>query len=57
MTSNRNRPDAVNPDRNVPLRGIADTTKRVPAPPAQSFPHARHSEELKGDEESALFGF
>jgi hypothetical protein len=32
MTSNRNRPDAVNPGKNVPLRGIADRTKRVAAP-------------------------
>ena len=29
-------PDAMSTNRNVPLRGIADTTKRVSAPPAKS---------------------
>lgn len=33
MTSNCDRPDAMSTNRNVPLRGIADTTKRASAPP------------------------
>ena len=32
--SDRNEPDAMSTNRNVPLRGIADSTKRESAPPA-----------------------
>ena len=32
MTSHRFEPDAMKLNRNVPLRGIADTTRQVSAP-------------------------